>query len=392
MTDLAAKPLKILVVMDTIGVGGGAEQLMLTLLPALNARGHKAEILALGDWTPDLGPDFAARGVQTHFLHARGRFAFLHSIVGLRRLIAVGAVDVVWSHSRQSSMAATIALCGSSLPHVALLHSEGHALMGPLPMRARVTTALEKFLLSRPTKIAVSRAVAQDYQTFFGWPPIEVISNCFDPSDLPQPLDDAGKAEARAQFGVAPKDFLLITPARFVAKKGYPVLIEALRILRDTRGWSPVVHAFGHGPLKDEITKSAARTGVQLTVHESVRQNDLFRLIRAADGVVLPSLREPFGIAALEAMALGAPLVLSNVDGLKEITEGRGCALAVAPKDPAALANAMWDLYHDKVAAAGRVARGFSVARAYEPRKIADEWSALFMRCVADLAQAQRRV
>lgn len=391
MHDFSPKPLKVMAAIDTIGIGGGAEQLMLTLLPAINALGHSVEIVALSDWSPDLEPDFAANGVTTRFLHARGRLAFAQSIMGLRRLLGDGRYDLLWTHSRQSSMAGAIALAGSALPHIATLHSEGYALAGPLPLRARATTRLEGRLLARCEKIAVSHAVARDYGSFFGWPNIAVIPNCFDSSVLPPPLTEDEQRQMRAQFDVRPDEFLLITPARFVHKKGYPVLIEALKILRLSRDWSPLILAFGHGPIKDQIASAAEQASVRLRLHESVRQNDLFRLVRSADGVVLPSLREPFGIAALEAMALGAPLIVSDVDGLKEITEKRDCALAVPPGDPAALAEAIWDLYQNRAEADARASRGVSVARLYEPGPIASQWSALFTRCVDECGEAKRR-
>ncbi|MFV0279915.1 MAG: glycosyltransferase family 4 protein [Rhodoblastus sp.] len=383
-------PIKILTAIDTLGMGG-AEQLLLTLLPAINALGHRVEIVALSDWSPNLGPDFAASGVTTHFLHARGRFAFAQSIMGLRRLLAAGRYDLLWTHSRQSSMAGAIALAGRTLPHVATLHSVGYVQAGPLPLRARVTTTLEGRLLARCTKVAVSNAVVRDYGGFFGWPDIAVISNCFDPSTLPPPLADDEKREIRAQLDVRPDEFFLIVPARFVHVKGYPVLIEALKLLRENRGWSPLALAFGQGPIKDEIAAAATEAGVRLRLHESAPQRDLFRFIRAADAVVLPSLRESFGLAALEAMALGAPLVVSNADGLKEITEGRDCALVVPAGDPDALAGAIWDVYQNRADAAARVSRGLAVSRLYELGPIASEWSALFMRCIEECGRAERR-
>ncbi len=371
--------LRILAVIETIGIGGGAEQLLLTLLPELAALGHRPEIIAVSDWTPDLAPDFLERGIPVHYLHQQGRSAFLGSVPGLRRIIASAPCDIVWGHSRISSMANRLACIGRpDLVQVVTLHSEGYARAGKLPLRARATTTLEKLLLTQPTKVAVSAAVARDYENFFGWRDIPIIHNCFDASNLPPELTAEQKAALRTQYGAGPDDLVLLVPARFVQKKGYPVLIEALSRLQSTRGWSPLVLCFGHGPLKDEVERAAFERGLRMQIHQSVRQQDLFRIIRAVDGVVLPSLREPFGIAALEAMTLGAPLIVSFVDGLREIVERRDCALTAPPGDAGLLADAIWELRQRPADVQRRRANALVVAQEYQPANAARQWSALF--------------
>jgi glycosyltransferase involved in cell wall biosynthesis len=55
------------------------------------------------------------------------------------------------------------------------------------------------------------------------------------------------------------------------------------------------------------------------------------------DMVIMPSLRESFGIAALEAMAMKVPVVASRIGGLEEVVEHEKTGLLVAPGDAAAL-------------------------------------------------------
>jgi len=70
-----------------------------------------------------------------------------------------------------------------------------------------------------------------------------------------------------------------------------------------------------------------------------LRYDQLFPLIQSADDVVIPSLREPFGIAAAEAMLLGVPVVLTRVDGLIELVGDSEGALMASPGDARSLAE-----------------------------------------------------
>lgn len=375
-----ARKLRILATIDTIGIGGGAEQLLATLLPAIKALGHDVSVAPIGDWTPDLRAAFDDAGIPVHYLHANGLRAFTSGVAKLRYVLAAHPVDILWSHSRAANIVARLASIGlrKGPVQVATLHSEGYAALGVLPLKGKVTTRVEKFLLSTPQKVAVSQAVAADYANFFGWKHIAVIPNCFDPRDLLPALSATEATMLRAQHGVAGDDCLFIVPARYVAKKGHAVLLDALEHLARERGFSPRVLCFGVGALRDEIAREAAARGLRLDVLLSAPQRDLFRLMRAADGVVLPSLREPFGIAALEAMALGVPLIASDVDGLHEILSGHDCALTVPPGNAVALADAMWSLREDPATARARADRAQEVARTYEPAAAAQRWSALF--------------
>jgi glycosyltransferase involved in cell wall biosynthesis len=86
----------------------------------------------------------------------------------------------------------------------------------------------------------------------------------------------------------------------------------------------------------------------------------------AADVAVAPSIYEPFGLVAVEAMASGTPVVVSDTGGLREVVDGP-CGLRIAPEDPEALAAALVRVLDDaelaqRLAAGGRarVRSGFA--------------------------------
>ena len=89
-------------------------------------------------------------------------------------------------------------------------------------------------------------------------------------------------------------------------------------------------------PLLDRLRARAAELGLTEAVEFAppMPHDQLFSLMQAADAVVIPSLREPFGIAAAEAMLLGVPVVLTRVDGFVELVGDSEGALMVCSQRP----------------------------------------------------------
>jgi len=89
----------------------------------------------------------------------------------------------------------------------------------------------------------------------------------------------------------------------------------------------------------------------------------LATLYRAAEMVVVPSLYEPFGMVALEAMACGTPVIAAASGGLHEIMAHGECALPAPPNDPVTLAGAILHLLQQPERAAQIARRGAEVVR-----------------------------
>ena len=155
----------------------------------------------------------------------------------------------------------------------------------------------------------------------------------------PQP-----RVEARAALGIAPHERVVLSVGRIEPYKGTDVLVRALALLGDSRDVRLLVVGGREGePGVDWLRKTAESSGVRslLDWRGAVPQHELPPYYAAADVCAVPSLHETFGLAALEAMACGTPVVASDAGGLRGLVRHGETGLLCAPGDAAALAEAL---------------------------------------------------
>ena len=146
------------------------------------------------------------------------------------------------------------------------------------------------------------------------------------------------RAEARASLHLLETAFVVVSAARLSPEKGLDVLLQAARLRKQM-----TFLIAGDGPQGPMLTRDLPPNVTLLGTLADIRP-----LLFAADVFAMPSRREGQGIAALEAMAAGVPVVASRVGGLAEMLTDGETALLVAPNDPDALAVAFSRLQSDR--------------------------------------------
>ncbi len=232
--------------------------------------------------------------------------------------------------------------------------------------------------------IVCSDYMAQEVHDFFGTPldKISVIPNGIDPDTL-HLCDEVAQQEIRAEF--SPFDeHLLFFVGRIVHEKGLQVLIRAMpQVLQKHRG----VRLLVAGKNCEQMWPLASELGIAHSVNFLGFISDERRdcLYQAVDTAVFPSLYEPFGIVALEAMALGCNVVASDVGGLGEVVRHQQTGLTVFPNDPASIAWAVDEILANPRAAARRRERAqYQVEKLYDWRLIAQLTANLYREVVSE--------
>ena len=165
---------------------------------------------------------------------------------------------------------------------------------------------------------------------------VEVIPNGIDPLDL-QPVDDL--ATLRARFA-APEERLVLLVGRLVYEKGFQLALDALPGIIERVGNVRFLVA-GSGTHEAELKRQARDLGLDEhgTFMGWIGDDVLHSLYRIADLTVVPSIYEPFGLVALEAMASGCPCIVADTGGLREVVPNHDVGLRFRSRDPASLAQ-----------------------------------------------------
>lgn len=152
------------------------------------------------------------------------------------------------------------------------------------------------------------------------------------------------KAEKRKEIGVPEEKILVISAGELIERKNHEVIIRALGKLQDPDIYYAIA---GKGPLLDRLKQVASEVGISDRVLFLGFRTDVFELYHAADISAFPSKIEGLGLAGVEAMAAGIPLVSSNVHGILDYVIDGKTGYAVPPNDIDGFAAALEKLAHD---------------------------------------------
>ncbi|MGD0897849.1 MAG: glycosyltransferase family 4 protein [Thermoguttaceae bacterium] len=195
----------------------------------------------------------------------------------------------------------------------------------------------------------------------------------------------AARAEARRQLGLDEESPLLGVVGSVVPRKGIHVAVAAMpQILAaapQTR--LAVIGTLGYAEYVDDLKATAARLGVAERILWLGHRDDVREIMPAMDVYVQPSLAEPLGLAILEAMAVGLPVVASRVGGIPETVVHGQTGILVPPRESGALADGIVTLLKDPAlrSAMGRAGRQ-RVLREFSPDSHLARVEAVFARVI----------
>jgi glycosyltransferase involved in cell wall biosynthesis len=317
----------------------GGQESLLTLARGLRARGYRQTIAC------PRSSALAERATADGFSLAK---------LGLR------TADIVHAHSGRALTVAFWKTFGSTKVRRIVTRHVAFRPRNPWLHRMKYKWACQGI-------IAVSEAVRRGLiDSGIPGAKIEVIHTGI---HMPQPAP-----RDRKKFGLGDSEFVIGHMGAFTKEKGQDVAVAAAMLLRESLPYTRFILA-GEGALLNDLRRRAPEN-----VIFSGFVADRAAFFASLDVFIMPSLSEAWGLAALEAMAHGVPVIASDVGGLPELFENGNGGWLVPAGDPAALARAITaaasDL--DRLKAQGQKAR--DRARLFSIDRMVEQTEAFYQR------------
>ena len=347
------RPRRILLVINLL-FWAGAETQLRHLAIGLRKLGHEVTLLAVEDITSHV-EDLEQAGVDLVALGAEDRIGTLRALPKLIR--AARQAEVVHCTGWDASLWGRLAAIAARRPVVVTEHTAGRQFQVSKSGASRERAiAMHNRLLDRFTYATVVVAEAQIWLLRSEGVRADSMVRIPNAVPLAELRRQADRGVTRADLGVPDEAKLIVHAARFTPPKGQPVTLRVVDRLREQLGDVRVLFA-GSGPEEDAVRRQAAEMGADWASFLGSR-DDVPALLHAADLAVLPSTAEGLPMSLIEAMALGTPVVSTDVGDVRWLIEVAGGGLCVARQDEQqfteACSRALGDArLHGQLSAAG---------------------------------------
>lgn len=367
----ATPPIHVVHVLPDLERGGG-QQLLLRNLEGFSSLPDAADfqhtICSASDRNP-MAPEFERVGATILTIPARSQPEVFQSALKLtsrlRRL--PGRVLVHTNNTGIDRRLGQLAAWRAERPVVNTIHAEA----GPLPsgVPGRTKDAMEGWLARRVVRrvVAVSNAALSTWTPWLDRHDVApegrvVVHPGLRAERFELSREDATVRAVRAQFRLDAARPVIVHVARLVPGKGHAHLLAVLERVREVHPAARLL-LVGDGPDRDALLARSRERGLSDNVIFAGERADVPALLAASDLMAFPSLSEGFGLAPLEAMAAGLPVVAFELASLREFVEHNASGILVPRGDEHALAEGILALlaHPDRPRAMGE--RGRQIVR-----------------------------
>ena len=376
---------RILFITKNLTLGGGAEKHIVDLANGLCEKGHSIAILVFdlkggkGARAEDINPEIEIISARSNYV----RPFFLRGAYEMAMAISKWKPDVLCSMTWSTKPIAAVA--GRLLKTKVVLVASNNPLLElsyGLPKRWRIwPKSFALFYRKRiyslaDVVVAVSRGVGRGTKELFQLNEVKTVHNGIDIDEVVE------KSKTADTFPHAHKYFhdncpVLVATGRMHIQKGYPYLLEALRIVNETAEARLII--IGDGKLKDKLLLKAESLGISEKV-DMVGKKVPYAYMRHADIFVLSSLWEGLPLVLLEAISLGMPVVSTDCDyGPNEVIENEKSGLLVPVADPPKLASAILRLIKDEKLRANLATEAKKRSRYFSSHRMVSGYEEIFV-------------
>jgi L-malate glycosyltransferase len=324
------------------GLGPGGAERLLTLSAKRRDRSRfRVRAAYLLPHKTALVGDLEREGVPVVCLSSQGQ-RDPRWLWALRRSLVEDPVDVVHAHSPLTAVGARLVLLTLPRSRRPRMVTTDHSLWDGHVPTMRIADAATCRL--DDAHLTVSAAVRASMPARLRTR-AEVVAHGIDVDQVR--ADGAARAEVRAELGIGPDELVIGTVANFRPVKAYPDLLDAaVRVVAARPGVRFV--AVGQGPQEAEMRARHEALGLGDRMLLLGHRTDAVRVMGACDVFCLASLHEGLPVALMEALALGLPVVATDVGGIREVVDPGVEAILVRPSHPEEIAAALVELIDDE--------------------------------------------
>ncbi|MDP1853766.1 MAG: GT4 family glycosyltransferase PelF [Candidatus Omnitrophota bacterium] len=316
---------------------GGAQKDIVAFASEFTKKGHKIVVACRGGGI--LEKDIVNLGAKYHNVdcHFRSFLSLLNTVKNISKIIHDEKIDIIAPQSIRTSIAAFLANRKNKKPIITTIHNVGLSLYAFV---SGVILTITSDLIIFESEYEQRRLICSGLNRH----KTVVVHSGIDLERFkPQPKDNV----LLEKIGLHPDNFIIGTLARLSAEKGQKYLIEAMKQVKLLAPQAKLM-IVGDGPLKETLMNQSERLGLNNDIKFLGEQRDVERYLGLVDLFVLPSIRESFSQSLREAMAMGKPVIATNVGGAAEIITDEANGVLVPRKDIKKLADAIISLIRDK--------------------------------------------
>lgn len=360
---------------------GGVQQQLLSLLKAYSRERFNPIFCCLGP-KEEIGKEIEETKIEFIPLNKLryNRFS-LGIVLELYRLMKKKQIHVVRTHRYRSNLYGRLAAFLAGVPVIiASVHDNYRT--DKRPKRRIMNRILSKIT---DKIVAVSEDVKEDIIRYDSINPskIDVIPNGI---DVERFNPEKNTTDIRKEFSLEDDDIVIGFIGRIVPAKGLKYLLNALPYLKEEFK-SIKLLIVGEGSLVEELKERAKKNNIFDNILFTGRRRDIPEILASINIFVMPSIAEGLPNALLEAMAMGKPIVTTEVGGIPEIVKNGFNGLLVPPRDTLSLSKAIKELIsNDRLAAKlGQAARDL-VHDNLSIKAIAQKWQSLYLSILKEKA------
>jgi glycosyltransferase involved in cell wall biosynthesis len=230
-------------------------------------------------------------------------------------------------------------------------------------------------------QIALSLAPQQKYI---------VINNGID-TDFYSPQNFPDKTKIRTNYNIKQKSFVLVSMGRLTSEKGHTHLLTAMKEIVKKYPDSLLI-IIGEGEMLDGLKNQAYELGLMPNVRFTGALNDPRELLNVCDIYIQPSLYESQGLAVIEAMAMGKPIVATNVGGLIDVIEHAKNGFLVNPANPQQIVQSVERLINNQELAIkfGEASRKRAID-VFSVNRMVENYRRLYLTYLKELARRNQK-